>query len=165
MVSYKSIGNGLVTGVHCVVRAGTSAATAKTVGLVSECSIRKQVQTQRAEVVGEMLPVSIDPTGISVNITFRGFVLKKGVSFGDMYTPIEFNPDDDSMIQSQRVGKIPYIEIYDKNSNTILGATEWAVITSFEESVNKQGYVSINCSFEGIGFLNGTDYPTTALYQ
>ena len=165
MVSYKSIGNGVTTGIHCIVRAGTSASDCKQIGLVSSCTIRKNIQTQRAEVIGEILPVSIDATGIQTTISFQGFVLKKGVTFGDMYTPKEFNPNDDSIVADQNVKKIPYLEIYDQQAGSVIGCTEWAIVTSYEESVNKQGYVSINCSFESIGYSNGSDYPTTTLYE
>ena len=165
MANYNIAGDTLVQGINCIVRAGNSAADAKMIGLVSEASFRKQIQTQRAEVIGEILPVSIDPTGISVSVSFRGFIPKKGVDLGDFYTAKEFNPNDDDIIDEQKVVKIPYLELYDKKSGSVIGSTTWAICTSYEESSSGKNYVTANCSFESIGFFNGSDYPSSELFS
>ncbi len=163
-VNYNIAGDTLVQGINCIVKAGKSPSDAKMIGLVSEVSFRKQIQTQRAEVIGEILPVSIDPTNISVSVSFRGFILKKGVDLGDFYTAKEFNPDDDEVIEEQKVIKIPYLELYDKKAQSVIGSTTWAIITSYEESSSGKNYVTANCSFESIGFFNGSDYPRSELF-
>lgn len=164
MADYNLKGDTLVQGINCIVRIGSDPASAKKVGLVQDCSFRKQIQTQRAEVIGEILPVSIDPTGISVSVSFRGFIPKKGVNLGDFYTAKELNPNDDDIIDNQKVVKIPYLELYDKKAGAVIGSTTWAIMTSYEESTSGKGYTVANCSFEAIGFFNGSDYPTSELF-
>ena len=66
MADYNLQGDSLVQGKNCIVRAGADAASAKTIGLVQDFEMRAQFQTQKAEVLGEFLPVAIDITGVSV---------------------------------------------------------------------------------------------------
>ena len=164
MADYNLQGDSLVQGINCIVRIGNDPASAKKVGLVQEFSMNKQIQTQKAEVIGEILPVSIDPVGISVNTSFRGFIPKKGVKLGDFYNVKELNPNDDDIIDNQKVVKIPYLELYDKKAKAVIGATRWAVMTSYGETTSGKGYTVANCSFESIGFANGSDYPTSELF-
>ena len=164
-MSYNPKGDTLIQGKDCYVRAGTSASDAQTVGFVQEYSIRVQVQTQKADVIGEFQPVSIDANGVSVSTSFRGFIPKKGIKFNESEISAKnFAPTTSAIVDGEKVIKIPYLEIYDKRNNTIICYTTWAIITSYDESVQGKGYAMANCSFESIGFDNGSDWKMTDLY-
>ena len=78
MADYNLQGDSLVQGKNCIVRAGADAASAKVIGLVQDFEMRAQFQTQKAEVLGEFLPVAIDITGVSVSTTFSALCRRKG---------------------------------------------------------------------------------------
>lgn len=164
MANYNLQGDTLVQGKNCIVRAGADAASAKVIGLVQDFEMRAQFQTQKAEVLGEFLPVAIDITGVSVNTTFSGFVPAKGVSLGDAYGIKELNPDIDTIVDEEKTAKIPYLELYDKKAKAVVASTTWAIINSYSERSSGKGYMIANCSFESIGMFNGSDYPNSELY-
>ena len=164
MANYNLQGDTLVQGKNCIVRAGADAASAKVIGLVQDFEMRAQFQTQKAEVLGEFLPVAIDITSVSVNTTFSGFVPAKGVSLGDAYGIKELNPDIDTIVDEEKTAKIPYLELYDKKAKAVVASTTWAIINSYSERSSGKGYMIANCSFESIGMFNGSDYPNSELY-
>jgi len=164
MANYNLQGDTLVQGKNCIVRAGADAASAKVIGLVQDFEMRAQFQTQKAEVLGEFLPVAIDITGVSVSTTFSGFVPAKGVSLGDAYGIKELNPDIDTIVDEEKTAKIPYLELYDKKAKAVVASTTWAIINSYSERSSGKGYMIANCSFESIGMFNGSDYPNSELY-
>ncbi len=165
MADYNLQGDRLIQGKDCYVRAGNSAADAQVIGFAQDYSIRVQVQTQKAEVLGQFLPVSIDPTGVSVSTSFRGFIPKKGVSIaGSDISAKNFAPTTSAIVEGEKVIKIPYLELYDKRNKTVICSTTWAIMTSYDESAQGKGYVMANCSFESIGFENGADWGSTDLY-
>ena len=147
MANYNLQGDGLIQGKNCIVRAGNSPADAKQIGLVQDFEMRAQFQTQKAEVIGEFLPVSIDITSVSVSTTFSGFIPVKG-----------YDLDESSVV------KIPYLELYDKKKGAVVSSTTWAVISSYSERTSGKGYTTVNCSFESIGMWNGSDYPSSELF-
>lgn len=164
MANYNLQGDGLMQGKNCIVRAGNSPADAKQIGLVQDFEMRAQFQTQKAEVVGEFLPVSIDITSVSVSTTFSGFIPVKGYDLGSKYCVKEMNPDIDTVVDESSVVKIPYLELYDKKKGAVASSTTWAVISSYSERVSGKGYTTANCSFESIGMWNGSDYPSSELF-
>lgn len=165
MSDYNLQGDRLIQGKDCYVRAGNSAADAQVIGFAQDFSIRVQVQTQKAEVLGQFLPVSIDATGVSVTTSFRGFVPKKGVSIdGSEISAKNFAPTTSAIVDGEKVIKIPYLELYDKRNKTVICSTTWAILTSYDEQSQGKGYHTANCSFESIGFENGQDWKTTDLY-
>lgn len=165
MSDYNIQGDRLIQGKDCFVRAGTSPSDAQIVGFVQDYSIRVQVQTQKAETIGEFLPVSIDATGVSVSTSFRGFIPKKGVTFNQSEISAKnFAPTTSAIVDGEKTIKIPYLELYDKKNKTIICSTTWAIMTGYDESAQGKSYVTANCSFESIGFNNGTDWKTTDLY-
>ena len=165
MADYNLQGDSLVQGKNCIVRAGADAASAKVIGLVQDFEMRAQFQTQKAEVLGEFLPVAIDITGVSVSTTFSGFVPAQGFSLNDAYCIKELNPNIDTIAEEEKTAKIPYLELYDKKAKAIVASTTWAVLNSYSERSSGKGYMIANCSFESIGMFNGSDYPNSELYK
>lgn len=76
MADITSESNTLVTGYKCEVWAGDSASSAKKIGMVDSFTASKNLQTQRAQVIGTIMPVSIDPQALSASITMSGFIAK-----------------------------------------------------------------------------------------
>jgi hypothetical protein len=178
MAGYNIQGDLLSQGVNCVVRVDPNSDTgegAQVIGFVSEASIRKSINVQRAEVIGEILPVSLDPTGIQVTVSLKGFVpakglLDKGISTatrgggneaGGNIQLKSFNPNDDDFIEKRVATKIPYLEIYDEKHKCSIGYTTWLMATSYGDSISGKGYVQADCTLEGIGYWSGNDYPNT----
>lgn len=163
-------GDLLAQGINCFVRVdmkSSSGTAAEILGLVQNAQIRKSINVQRAEVIGHLLPVSIDPTGIQVSVSLKGFIPRKGVNIKDIepqpssdISAKSFNPDDENLINNQKVCKIPYLDLYDKRTGSILGSSNWLIVTSYGDSVNSKGYVEADLSLEGIGYQNGTDYAS-----
>ena len=165
MADYNLQGDSIVQGKNCIVRAGADAASAKPIGLVQDFEMRAQFQTQKAEVLGEFLPVAIDITGVSVSTTFSGFVPAKGFSLNDAACIKELNPNIDTIVEEEKTAKIPYLELYDKKAKAVIASTTWAILNSYSERSSGKGYMIANCSFESIGFFNGSDYPNSDLYN
>lgn len=164
MADYNLQGDGLVQGKNCIVRAGSSPSSVKQIGLVQDFEMRANFQTQKAEVIGEFLPVAIDITGCSVNTTFSGFIPVKGFNLNDKYCIKEMNPNIDTIVDEATAVKIPYLELYDKKKKAVISSTTWAVINSYSERESGKGYAIANCSFESIGMWNGSDYPSSELF-
>lgn len=165
MAVYNQHGDRVLQGKDCWIYIGTSPADADVLGFAQDFSIRVQVQTQKAEVLGEFLPISIDATGVSVNTSFKGFIPKKGVSYSNgKWTVKNLAPTTSAIVDGEKIIKIPYMELRDKKSGSTICATTWAILNGYNETVSGKGYVMADVSFESIGFENGSDYKTTDLY-
>jgi hypothetical protein len=173
-MAYNILGDTLVQGVNLQVYADfsdESGSGKELIGFVQDASMRKNIGVQRAEVIGELLPVSLDPQSVQTTVTLRGFIPSKNfldnkggsAPWGDGSAYLkEFNPDESKIIDtlSFNFSKIPYLELYDKKSKSVVGYTNWAIVTSFGESTSGKGYLAVDITLEGIGYSNGIDYPT-----
>jgi len=173
MSGYKTDSDLLAQGINCFVRVDLedeSGSNPQIIGFVSEASIRKAINIQRAEVIGQILPVSLDPTGIQVTVSLRGFIpskrlLDKGISSagkqGESKIHIKtFNPNDENIIDKQIVSKIPYLDLCDMKGGgeDVIGYSNWLIATGYDDSISGKGYVQANCTLEGIGYENGSAY-------
>jgi hypothetical protein len=168
--SYNVNGDILAQGINCIVRVDPddeSGSNPQEIGFVNEATIRKNIGIQRAECIGEILPVSLDPNSIQTTITLRGLVPSKNlldagidtVRGGGKVCLKSFNPDDEKLADTKVATKIPYLDIYDEKHKCIIGSTTWAVATSYGDSISGKGYLQADVTMEGIGYNNGTDYP------
>jgi hypothetical protein len=168
---YNVAGDILSQGINCVVRIDTddeSGSNPRIVGFVAEFNIRKSIAVQRAEVLGEILPASLDPTSIQTSTTMRGFVPSKNlvdkgidsVRGGGKYCMKSFNPDDDRLSDTKVATKIPYIDFYDLKHQAIIGSTTWAIATTYGDSSSGKGYVMGDVTMESIGYKNGPSYKS-----
>ena len=165
MADYNLQGDRLVQGKNCYVRAGNNATDAQIIGFAQDYSIRVQVQTQKAEVLGHFLPISIDATGVSVTTTLKGFIPQKNITIDGSDLSIKnLAPTTSAIVDAEKVIKIPYLDLYDKRNESIICSTTWAILNSYNESSSGKAYVMADCSFESIGFENGSDWKTTDLY-
>lgn len=169
MAGYNVKGDLLAQGINALVRIDPdddNGSNPVVIGFVQNAQIRKAINVQRAEVIGEILPVSLDPTGIQTSVTLKGFIPSKGLidagvataRGGGEFTLKSFNPDDSKLIDNKVATKFPYMDIYDAKHKCIIGSTTWLIATSYSDSVNGKGYVEADVSLEGIGYNNDSDY-------
>lgn len=162
--------NALIRGTSCWLKAGKTndAKNMKTVGFCDSFRGSKNLQIQRAQVCGSIYPVSLDPQGVSVQISVTGFIPTKKVmdqsnltlnGKGENSVPIVlFNPDEKSFVENEQITKIPYICFYDENSDTVLATFKDCIVSTFNISVQGGSYVKGDMSMEAITMSNGTDY-------
>jgi len=172
MGTYRVDGDVIAQGINIWVRVNlndTDPTRAQIIGFVQDINIRKNISVQRAEVLGELLPVSIDPTSVQTSVTMKGFVpsaallsdKKLGeVKGGGAFSIKSFNPNDKKIVDSQVAIKIPYLDFYDKKHGEVIGSTTWAIVTGYTDSSSGKGYVTADVTMESIGYDNGTAYPS-----
>jgi hypothetical protein len=171
MANYNLSGDILAQGINCIVRIDAddeSGSNPQEIGFVAEFSIRKNIALQRAEVLGEILPVSLDPTSIQTTTTMRGFTPSKNlvdagidsVRGGGKYCMKSFNPDDERLADTKVATKIPYLDFYDEKHKSIIGSTTWATTTTYGDSSSGKGYVMGDVTMESIGYKNGPSYKS-----
>jgi len=170
MAGYKTEGDLLAQGINCIVRADLddeSGSNPVKIGFVKDATIRKSINVQRAECIGELRTVSIDPTGIQVTVDLKGFIPSKGLvkqgvesarGGGKLHLKA-FNPDEAKLLDSRVITKIPYLDLYDAKHNCIIGFCEWLTATGYTDAINGKGYVEASSTLEGTGYDSGTDYP------
>jgi hypothetical protein len=167
---YNPEGDILAQGINVIIRVDVddpNGSNPVEIGFVETYSIRANIQVQRAECVGELLPVSIDPTSISVTANFAGFIPSKNlidqgidsVRGGGKVMLKGFNPDTEKLADTKVLTKIPYLDIWDDKHKSIIGHSTWLIPTSYQDGGQGKGYVKSDVSFEGIGYFNGPDYP------
>jgi hypothetical protein len=167
--TYTPNGDILVQGINLKVRVDPDDETGsnpQVIAFVQDASVRKSIQVQRAEVIGEILPASLDPTSIQTTMTLRGFIPTKtlvdqgvdSVRGGGAIHLKTFNPDDSRLLETKVATKIPYLDLYDDKHKSILVSTSWVIVTGYNESSSGKGYVTADITLEGIGCNNGPDY-------
>lgn len=161
--------NALIRGTSCWVYAGASAdiTSAKKIGFCDSFRVSKNLQLQRAQVCGEMFPVSIDPQGVSVQLSMSGFIPSTTIASegtastvmgaGDTNINI-FNPDEKAFIEDESIQKIPYMFFYDKNSNSIVCTITDVIVSTFSITVNGGTYVKGDVSAEALTMSSGSDF-------
>lgn len=170
MASYNVQGDVLLQGTNNWIRVDMedeNGSNPVKIGFVQNWNIRKDLQTNEARVIGELVPVSIDVTGISVNVNFTGFiptkeVASKGINVrgGGNYSVKAFNPKCDNLLGTKVVTKIPYLEIYDEKHGSVITSVQWLTPSSYSDSGNGSDYVKTDASFKAIISDNGADYES-----
>jgi hypothetical protein len=171
MGKYNPEGDVLVQGINAAVRVDVddpNGSNPEVIGFVDTYSVRANIQVQRAEVIGELLPVSIDPTGMSVTVSLAGFIPAKNlvdqgidsVRGGGKVMLKAFNPDVSKLQDTKVLTKIPYLDIWDEKHKSIIGSSSWLVPASYQDGGQGKGYVKSDVSLEGIGYDNGPDYKS-----
>jgi hypothetical protein len=168
---YNAKGDILAQGINVIIRVDPddeNGSNPQEIGFVESYQIRANITNQRAGVIGEILPASIDPTDIAVTVSLTGFIPSKNlieegidtVRGGGKVMLKAFNPDVWKLADTKLITKIPYLDIYDEKHQSIIGSTSWLVPSSYEDSGQGKGYVKSNVTMEGIGYNNGPDYES-----
>lgn len=167
MADITSESNTLVTGYKCEVWAGDSASSCKKIGMVDSFTASKNLQTQRAQVIGTIMPVSIDPQSLAASISMSGFIAKKEIVKAAKYgsgdaTVNAFCPDD-GIYTKETVTKVPYVCLKNKNTKEVICYLEWAIPTSYQIQSQGQSYIKANIQMEAITMNVGSAYQDTTL--
>lgn len=168
---YNPEGDKLCQGMNCHVRVDMNdplGSNPVVIGFVESASFRANFNINRAEVIGEFLPASVDMTSVSVSVSLDGFVPTKqlvengieSTTGGGTLNMKSFNPDVAKMVDTHLATKIPYFDLYDYKHEAVIGATSWVVPSSYSDSAQGKGYIKANVTFEGIGYDNGADYES-----
>jgi hypothetical protein len=168
---YNPNGDILAQGVNVFIRADVddeNGSNPQIIGFVETYSIRANITLQRAECVGEILPVSLDPTSVQVTVSLSGFIPAKNlidqgidsVRGGGKLVLKFFNPDYQKLVDTKVITKIPYLDILDSKHKSIIGSTTWLSPTSYQDGGQGKGYVKSDVTLEGIGYNNGPDYKS-----
>ena len=138
-----------------------SGAGMQLIALASEYNATKDMDVQEAEVLGEIVPVSVDITGIHATIHLSGMIPAKNMQsdyYTDNKTLKNFNPDALKIISGQNGAKIPYICLKDKKNGSIIGYGTWGVPTQYSENTQGKNYIQISVNIKLVDYKNGSDY-------
>lgn len=159
----------LLTGYRCWCKAGNSHNDAQAVGFVDNMRATKQIQLQRAQVCGAIMPASIDPQSINISVNLGGFVASPGVYTGTQainglgtVSLASFNPDSDDFIQGTVAVKFPYMEFVDEKSGIIIASFEDVIASSFAVTIQGGSYVKADIQLEALKMSSGADYQKQA---
>lgn len=164
MANITQNGNIITKGTDCYVFVDfqdDSGAGVEKIGLASEYSATKDMEVQKANVLGEILPVSVDIVGINATIHLSGLIPAKNVSseyYTDGKSVKNFNPDAKKIISGENGAKIPYICLKDKKSGSIIGYGTWGVPSRYAENTQGKNYVQVSVDIQLTDYKNGPDY-------
>ena len=156
----------LSIGYSCWVRIGENSSTCEKVGMVDSMRATKNIQLQRAQVCGAIMPASIDPQSMSVTLNLSGFLPvpalldNEGLAINGKgkWTLQSFNPDSDDFVKGKVSVKAEYMDFYDENTDTVLAAFKYVIPSSFGITVNGGSYVKADVSAEALYMSSEKDY-------
>jgi len=168
---YNIEGDILAQGINAIIRVNLDSpdnGNVQEIGFVESYSIRMNITNQRAECIGQLLPVAIDPTGVSVTVSLTGFIpiaelAEKGIEDKNHKKKVflkAFLPDVSNLEGTHLITKIPYLELWDDKHGEVIGYTTWLVPASYQDGGQGKGYVKADVSLEGIGYNNGSAYKS-----
>lgn len=164
MANIQQNGNLIAKGTDCYVYIDyqdDSGAGAELLGLASEYNATKNIEVNEAQVLGEIVAVSVDAVGISANVTLSGLIpAKNQVSqyFADGKSVIGLNPSAKKIISGANGAKVPYLCLKDKKNGAIIGFGTWGVPTQFSQRSNGKGYLNVSVTIKFVDYQNGSDY-------
>jgi hypothetical protein len=141
----------IALGFYCNVRVGTNASDAQTIALVASFHANEDFQVQKANVIGHLGPVSIDPQDYNCTITLAGFIPSKKVlndalqyADGGKTSIMEYIPTRAKFMDQGAIQKIAYMDFYNRKTSTVLASFEGVLITSDGIQGEGGGYVRNN---------------------
>ncbi len=136
----------LLSGANMMVRVGASAVSNSVVGLVSNVSFNENFQLQKANCLGKLGPVSIDPQDYSCEITIGAFVPKSDLPETGQVNiaasvPLRGNALADG-------AKFAYLDFYDDTN--ILAAFSGVIVASSGVQIEGGGYIRRNVQLQAL---------------
>jgi len=138
----------IASGANVVVRVGRSSDSAEIeIGLASNVSFTENFQLQKANVIGYLGPLSIDPADYSCEITLGSFVPAKrkmdtNDAPGGSQALSEIIPTRQTALDDG--AKFQYLEFYNKKTDTVLAAFAGVVVASSGMSIEGNQYAKGN---------------------
>jgi|GEM_PF-2591768 len=138
----------LISGANVVLRVGLDDAATFIFGLVSNVSYNENFQVQKANVIGHLGPVSMDPQDYSCEITIGAFVANVSEHSSDLVGDkgnMSINPWIPARETALNDGsKFGYLDFYDSNKDKVLAAFKGVIVSSSGVQVEGGGYVRQN---------------------
>lgn len=164
MADLTQKGNLICKGTDCYVFVDftdDSGASAEKIGLAADYSATKDMEIQKANVLGEVVAASVDIVGINATIHLSGLIPAKNTE-SEYYvggkSVKNFNPDAKKIISGENGAKIPYVCLKDKKSGAIIGYGTWGVPSRYTENTQGKNYVQTSVDIQLVDYKNGTDY-------
>ncbi len=156
-----------IKGTSCFVRVGTSASDAKVIGYVDSFTASKNIQLQRANVIGAVESISIDAQAVSATISMTGFLANKAVYTGSAsyngkgnVSLASFNPNSDDFNNGNVTTKFDYMDFYDKKTGVIVCSLTHVSASSFRISGNGGAYAKADIQMEAIHMSSGSEFTS-----
>lgn len=152
----------IAQGAKTFVRIGNSASDAQNVAFVESFSISEDYQPQEARVLGQFMPISIDPQGYVCNVQFSGFIpsravyekIRKGTAqlgYSLNKCLLSFLPDARDYMDSGQFTKIPYMDLVENLDNpSILYSLEGVIIGNVSVQVQTASYTKLNVTMRAL---------------
>lgn len=170
MADYNVKQDALIRGTSVWARVGTSAADAREIGFCDSMRATKNLQLQRAQVCGSIMPASIDPQSMSVQISISGFLPTKNIladkpkmeslNGGGPLHLQNLNPNQVKFITQEQIDKHDYMDFYDKKSGLIIASFHSAIVSAFTVTVNGGSYIKADMTLEAIEMSGGEEYDS-----
>jgi hypothetical protein len=138
----------VASGANAVVRVGRSSDTPEIeIGLASDAAYNDDFNLQKANVIGHLGPISIDPMDYSCEITIGSFVPAKrkmdtNDAPGGTQALSELIPTRQTALDDG--AKFQYLEFYNKKTDTVLAAFSGVVVASSGMNVGGNAYAKSN---------------------
>jgi hypothetical protein len=146
-------GDIIAQGYNCQVRVGTNASDAKPIALVSSFQANENFSVQKATVVGNLGPVSIDPQDYDCTVQLNNFVPHKKIldgvqqyADGGKVSIFDIIPTRAQFMDSGAISKVAYMDFYNRKAGKVLSSFEGLVVTTDGLQVDGSGYVRGNVS-------------------
>lgn len=138
----------LINGANVVLRVGSASSSTKILGLVSNASYNENFQIGKANVIGHLGPVSLDPMDYSCEITIGAFVPKKGFSGTNVdLSGTQGNVDDRIPTRDTALddgSKFAYLDFYDASAGEVIESFAGIVVSSSGKQIEGAGYARQN---------------------
>jgi hypothetical protein len=144
----------LATGSSVQVKVSTNSDTPDTIiGLATNVSYQENYALQRANVIGVLGAISIDPQDYTIEITVGTFVPAKLSMGNDTYQSditkgvLEMLPKRSEIFSTTKGKVFQSLEFYDKDSSTTLARFIGVVLSNSGMDIQSQGYAKGNVQF------------------
>lgn len=170
MNNYDIRGGSLTQGHNCVVRVDLNDANGSNpvvIGMVESANFTANIEVSRADVIGCFTSASLDAVGISGNASLSGFIPTKSVlegfedvKGGGKFSIKSFKPSNTRVIDSKLVTKIPYLDLYDEDNQSVISFLCHCIPSRYNETAQGRGYLKCDINLEAILMENGVDYES-----
>jgi hypothetical protein len=144
----------IATGASVQVKVSTNSDTPDTIiGLATNVSYNEGYALQRANVIGVLGAISIDPQDYTLEITIGTFVPAKLSMGNDIYQSnitkaiFEMLPKRSDIFTTTKGKVFQSLEFYDKDSNTTLARFIGVVLSNSGMEIQSQSYAKGNVQF------------------
>ncbi len=149
----------LVSGANVVLRVKALETDAAIVlGLISNTSFNENFQIQKANCIGRLGPVSMEPKDYSCEITIGAFVPKVATNLpegstksGDNIIPLRSTALADAVAAFATKGtKFAYLDFYDNTAGSVLHAFTGVIVSSAGKQIEGGSFIRQNIQLQAL---------------